>query len=72
MWDQSVILKHLYLRILNKSLLEFNYSKKADFLANLSVENGDNVHSGNLQQYNFQNAWKQATLLLLYFSRKGN
>lgn len=72
MWDQSVILKHLYLRILNKSLLEFNYSKKADFRANLLVENGDNVPSGNLQQYNFQNAWKQATLLLLYFSRKSN
>ena len=35
MWDQSVILKHLYLRILNNSLLEFNYSKKADFRANL-------------------------------------
>ena len=35
MWDQSVILKHLYLRILSKSLLEFNYSKKADFRATL-------------------------------------
>lgn len=36
MWDQSVILKHLYfIRILSKSLLEFNYSKKADFRANL-------------------------------------
>jgi len=42
---------------------------KADFRANSWVENGDNVHSGNLQQYNFQTAWKQATLLYTFHGK---
>lgn len=53
-----------------RAYLDLITAKKADFRANSSwVENGDNARSGNLQQYNFQNAWKQATVLYAFHGK---
>ena len=58
----------MYTKIWN-SYLNLITAKKADFRANSWEENGDNVPSGNLQQYNFQNEWKQATLLYVFHGK---